>query len=147
VQHSGVAAGFLSVLLVALHYCIRGVEFFGLLKNFSEFFGICCSVAERCRCCCCENLGCRRRADRRIRSRWLVLLDQELFWEPEEDERHDEAIASAWSLWSSISRAIRRSHLSGGHCKWTWQAWNVFQGRLRSHTWHRKKKARQLLGR
>jgi hypothetical protein len=141
-NYSGGLAGSFSVLALLLGYCFRGVEILSHLKNLSETLGIICRVAERC-CCCCRRGSCGRR--QQPECQWVRLLDRESLWELEERERHNRALKLGWNRWNKIGREIRNSHLSPTHVHWTWQLWNQYQGRLRTHAWHRVKKARELL--
>jgi hypothetical protein len=140
--YGGVAAGAISLLAVLLHYCLRGVEIFSFLKNASELTGYICSVTERC-CGCCRSSSCCGR--RQTRSRWIVLLDREELWELEEIHRHERAVASAWTIWNRIGRAIKTSHLGLAFVPFTWQLWNGYSTRLRAHAWHQRRRARQQL--
>jgi hypothetical protein len=129
-----------TILALVFTWLFRCVEVFAWVRNLWEFsrfiLDFLGTVAGKLGGCCL--LCCPRR--RKPGGRWEELVGSEAFYDQDERIRHDVALKKAWSLWNLLGRQIRRSQIP-----LTWQQWNQFQGRLRTHGWHRDRVARETL--
>jgi hypothetical protein len=145
VQSYASAAGLFTFVALLLQVLFQCIEVFALVRNFwefvrfiSDFLGTVVGGLGGCVCSCRR----RQQTTAETSTKWEALVGSEAFYDFERGIRHDVAIRKEWSLWSLKSREIRRNLIS-----LTWRQWNVWSGRLRAHSWHQARIARETLPR
>ena len=89
----------------------------------------------------CRGWG--RRIPARVLSHWehLTVTTHERRSSTEEEQRHDQAVRTAWSCWAILWSRIARNEVAT-----TWSEWSAIGNRIRHHAWHlddRHRRARQ----